>query len=211
MIAFQAPRVQSGAMKLNLAVWVLIVTWLTSSFAGQPQAKGRTLEQLDVIPTRVLKRAISPKFYDTLVVSPVEGWVVVRGQLVGTKIAAPRIIRSDMSGQFDSLALQRAGDLTISRTFKADTQNPLTPVLLHLLIYKVADGTLALSFASLDSAGGDQHDYFGCSKLEVLKHNGTWTEIKGPPGLQGKGLMVRAPGLAHNLEAIKKLERIGPK
>ncbi len=67
---------------------------------------------------------------------------------------------------------------------------------------------MALSFVNLDGAGGDQLDYFGCARLAVLKADGKWTEIKGPVGLEGKGFMVREPGIRNNLEAIKALERI---
>lgn len=84
----------------------------------------------------------------------------------------------------------------------------VSPVLLHLLIYNIADGTLALSFANLDSPGDNQLDYFGCAKLAVLKSDATWTEIKGPSTLHNKGIMVRTTGMKNNREAINILERI---
>ena len=67
------------------------------------------------------------------------------------------------------LRLERANELRLLRHYKLDSQIPNSPVLLHLLIYKIADGTMALSFANLASAGDDQLDYFGCSKLKVLQ------------------------------------------
>jgi hypothetical protein len=33
--------------------------------------------------------------------------------------------------------------------------------------------------------------YYGCAKLMVRKSDGTWTEIEGPEGLQGKGWAVK--------------------
>jgi hypothetical protein len=61
----------------------------------------------------------------------------------------------------------------------------------HLLVYQIADGTMALSFAQLDEPGGDQQDYYGCAVLAVKKRDGTWTEIKSVDSLQAKGLTVR--------------------
>ena len=64
---------------------------LTSDVIAAPQpVKGRTIEDINVIPTRVLKRAISPKFFETLRISPIDGHVVVRAQLVGTKLFGAR-------------------------------------------------------------------------------------------------------------------------
>jgi len=61
----------------------------------------------------------------------------------------------------------------------------------HLLVYKIADGTMALSFANLDEPGGDQQQYCGSAVLAVLKSDGRWTEIDSVPTLQGKGIAVQ--------------------
>jgi hypothetical protein len=79
---------------------------------------------------------------------------------------------------------------------------------LHVLIYQVADGTMALSFAHLDGAGGDQMKYYGCARLAVLKSDGKWTEIKGPESLEGKGWAVRGSGLENNLDVTLKMEKL---
>lgn len=176
--------------------------------AASKSVKGRTIEEIQVIPTRVLERAISPKFFKTLLISPIQGQILVRAHLVNTKLFGAHVVKSDLGGAYDALALERASEVKILRHYKLDSQNPMTPVLLHLLIYKIADGTMALSFANLDGAGDDQLDYFGCAKLAVLNDDGRWTEIKGPPGLQDKGIMVRATGLKNNREAIYILDRI---
>ena len=67
---------------------------------------------------------------------------------------------------------------------------------------------MALSFAHLDEPGGNQSQYFGCSRLEVLKADGTWTNIPGPPGLEGQGWAIRGPGLRNNIAATLKMENI---
>jgi hypothetical protein len=75
---------------------------------------------------------------------------------------------------------------------------------LHLLIYQIADGTMALSFPQFTEPGGDQMEYFGCARLAVLKKDGKWTEIKGPETLHGKGWAVRQ-GLKNKMITVLKL------
>ena len=193
---------------LILLILLVLISFLGSSRAADPPSQGRTIGDLNVIPPRVLKRSISPKFFKTLLISPVKGWVIVRGNLAGTRISGARIVRSELDGKFDALALKLAKEVDIAGNFSLGNPRTGGSVLMHLLIYQIADGTMALSFPHLDGPGGDQQQYFGCARLAVLKADGTWTEIKGPPGLQDKGWAVRTPGLENNIKAILRLERI---
>ena len=195
-------------LTLRLLILLVLVSFLGSSLAADSPVSGRRLADLNVIPTRVLQRSISPKFFKTLLISPVKGWIIVRANLADTRLSGARVIRSELNGDFDALALKYAQDVRIAGYYSIDRPNLGGSVLMHLLIYQIADGTMALSFAHLDEPGGDQAEYFGCARLAVLKADGKWTEIKGPPGLEGKGWAVRAPGLRNNLAATLKLERI---
>ena len=188
-----------------LTAFLIAASFSIGNAAPNQPAKGRLLSDLQVIPTRVLKRSISPKFYKSLTISPVDGWVMVRANLSGTRLSGARVIRSDLGGAFDALALQRAKEVLISANYTTDRPNLGSSILLHLLIYKIADGTMALSFAHLDEPGGDQADYYGCARLAVLKADGNWTEIKGPESLEGKGWVIRR-GIKQNLEATLKME-----
>jgi hypothetical protein len=189
-------------------ILLLLVLFVGDNLAADPPAQNRKLGDLNVIPTRVLRRSISPKFFKTLLVSPVQGWITVRGNLAGTRISGARVIRSELGGAYDALALKLASEVLIAGNYSIDRPNMASSILMHLLIYQIADGTMALSFAHLDEPGGDQAQYFGCARLAVLKADGKWTEIKGPPGLEGQGWSVRAPGHRNNLAATLKLERI---
>ncbi|MGZ5005036.1 MAG: hypothetical protein ACXV8H_05905, partial [Chthoniobacterales bacterium] len=80
-------------------------------------------------------------------------------------------------------------------------------VLVHLLLYQTADGTLALSFAHLDEPGGEQIQYYGCARLAVLKNDGRWVDIKGPEGMEGKGLAVRQSS-KNDFEAAMRTEQL---
>jgi hypothetical protein len=193
-------------MKPVLISILIFIVSFGSSFASQPPTKGRKLTELNVIPARVLQRSVSPKFYKSLLVSPLEGWIVVRASLAGTRLAGARVIRSELSGLFDPLALQLAKEAQIAGNYTIDRPNTKSSVLLHLLVYEIADATMVLSFAHLDEPGGDQMEYYGCSRLLILKNN-QWSEIKGPERLHGKGWAVRQ-GIKNDFNSALKLERM---
>ena len=172
-----------------LIIAVVSVGLLSSSFAATAPNATRRLGDLNVIPKRVLERTVSPRFFNSLVISPVEGWIVVRANLSGTKLTGARIIRSELGGLYDPLALQLAKEATIAGNYAIERPNLTSSVLLHLLVYKIADGTMVLSFTHFDHPGGDQMQYWGSSRLLTLKAN-KWTEIMGPASL-GKGFTVR--------------------
>jgi len=152
----------------------------------------RTISDIPSLPHRVLQRSISPQFYKSLLKSPLEGLVIVRGQLGRTaRLSGLRIVHSELGGKFDSVALERARNLTISGYYATDKLNPNANVLVNVLIYKIADGTAVLSFAQLDEPGGDQQNYYGNAVLEVLKSDGTWVHIPSIDSLEGKGLALR--------------------
>ena len=54
-----------------LILLVLFAFQVSNLSAAVQASDGRTIGQLNLIPTPVLKRYISPKFYKTLLVSPV--------------------------------------------------------------------------------------------------------------------------------------------
>ena len=188
-------------MKAWLTILILIAFLYPAAGSG-PSSKGRTITELKVIPTAVLQRSISRKFYQSLLKSPVEGWIAVRAQVSGTKLSGMRVTKSDLNGAYDAIALKLASEVRLSGNFTTDRANIPPPVLFHLLIYQIADGTMALSFAHFDEPGGDQMAYYGCAKLMVRKRDGNWTEIEGPEGLQGKGWAVKQ-GPKHNVDALR--------
>jgi hypothetical protein len=192
-------------MKPFLTILIAIVTSLGSIASAAPPKGPRTLKDINVISTRVLQRSISPKFYKSLLISPIEGWVVVRAKISGTRLSGMRVIHSELNGAYDELALKLAREQEIAGSFAVDSPNFGGTVLLHLLIYQIADGTMVLSFPTFDEPGGNQMEYWGCARLAVLKKDGTWTEIEGPPTLHGKGWAVRQ-GMKNKMEAFLKME-----
>ena len=194
-------------MKAWLTI-LLLISFLLAPAIATPNSKRRRITELKVIPTRVLERSVSRKFFKSLLISPVEGWITVRAQVSGTKLAGMRVTKSDLNGAYDPIALKLASEVRLSGNFATDRANIPPPVLFHLLIYQIADGTMALSFAHFDEPGGDQMAYYGCARLMVRKSDGSWAEIEGPEGLQGKGWAVKqnpkTSGDALKLETLSK-------
>lgn len=191
-------------MKPSLSLLTLLigVAFLDASFAAAPTPARRTLRDISAIPTRVLQRSVSPKFYKSLLISPIQGWIVVRASLSGTHLVGMRIAHSELKGLYDPLALELAKEAVIAGNYSIESPNVRSSVLLHLLVYQIADGTMVLSFVHLDEPGGDQMDYYGCARLLVLKGD-KWTEIKGPDTLQGKGWAVRQSGFKSDIAALR--------
>jgi hypothetical protein len=189
---------------MSLVVAFIAAVLLNTSFAASGPPKGRTLTDLNAISTRVLQRSISPKFYKSLLISPIQGWIVVRANISGTRLSGMRVIHSELDGVYDQLALKLANEARIAGYYSIERRFGGS-VLLHLLIYQIADGTMALSFPTFEEPGGDQMEYWGCARLSVLKRDGQWTEIEGPASLHGKGWGVRQ-GLKNKMRAILKAE-----
>ena len=183
----------------------ILIGFLSSTGAAPAPGPVRTVTDLDVISARALQRSISPKFYKSLLISPVQGWIAVGGNLAGNRLSGLRVVHSELDGRFDALALELAKEIRIAGYYSIERPQFGGPVLLHLLIYQIADGTMVLSFPQFTEPGGDQMEYYGCARLAVLKKEGKWIEIEGPESLQGKGWGVRA-GFKNKMEAFLKNE-----
>ena len=125
-----------------------------------------------------LLRIVSPKFYRSLLITPVKGWIVVRGQLSGGRLSGTRIIHSELGGAYDQLALDLANNLHVVGFARSEIMEATPPVLLHVLVYEIADGRLALSFANLETPGGTQMRNYGSAWMAVEKPNHLWVTIE---------------------------------
>jgi hypothetical protein len=124
-----------------------------------------------------LLRIVSPKFYRSLLISPLQSWVVVRGSLLNDHLSGTRVIRSEMGGEYDRLALELANNLQIVDYTRTDRSGNNRTVLVHLLVYQIADGTMAMSFAHFEEGGGNQLRYSGAAWMAVLKGD-KWVTIE---------------------------------
>ena len=152
---------------LALATWFLVAA---------PSGNARNINDIPAAKEALL-RIVSPKFYRSLLISPLQSWVVVRGTLMNDHLAGARVVQSEMGGEYDQLALELANNLQIVDYTRSDQSSTNRTVSVHLLVYQIADGTMAMSFAHFDNAGGNQLRYSGAAWMAVQKGN-TWVTIE---------------------------------
>jgi hypothetical protein len=155
-----------------------------------------------------LSRMVSPKFYRSLQISPIRGWIVVRGQLASGRVSGANVIHSELEGAYDQLALDLANNLNVIGFARRENLGPTPPILLHVLIYEIADARLAVSFAHLDGPGGSQMRYYGAAWMAVQKPNHLWETIEPPSLAPGEKRGPRTYTLAmENPQAKTNLPR----
>lgn len=189
-------------------LFLLLVSFSILSAASAVD-KIRTVADIPGLSLPVLQRTLSATIYEHIAVSPVEGWISVRGQLSGGHIFGARIIHSELNGTYDKYALQLARDWRMNGHFGLDKLTPTTPVVFNVLIFEIADGTMALSLPYFDEPGGTQFEYYGAANLAVQQMDGKWKDLELGAGRLGKTWSVRA-GLANNFELQMKLQQISP-
>lgn len=162
------------------AIAVLLVSffWSNPTNASPTASQARLLDDIPAARDSLL-RIVSPRFYRSLLISPIEGWIVVRGQLSGgTHMFGPTVVHSELGGVYDQLALDLAKNLVVIGYPHVELADPNPRILLHVLFYKIKDGRLALSFAHFDTPGGSQMRYYGCAWMAVEKPNHLWETIE---------------------------------
>ena len=162
---------------MKRALLAVSVSFLVCALNVYGEAPPRRFTDIPGAPES-LRRIVNPKFYKSLLISPLKGWIVVRGQLVGGRLSGVRVIHSELGGAYDQLALDLGNNLRVLGFARSEFTQSTPPVLVHVLIYEIADGRLALSFAHLETPGGSQMRNYGCAWMAVEKPNHLWVTIE---------------------------------
>jgi hypothetical protein len=171
-----------------LALMALFVLSGAASFAARPPAPAKTIKDLSgEIPLAFLQRSVGPKFYRSLLVSALHDSNVVRAQLAGARLSNANIIRRAANPAYDSLALRSANELTLVPKHRSASVRQGDSALVHHLIYQIADGEMAISFAYPEVPVGQQSTNIGTVRLSVKTRNGSWTEIKESGSVRERG------------------------
>jgi hypothetical protein len=166
-------RVFLGTLSL-----VMLGGFAPTAFAAPADARRKTIKDLSsTIPLELFQRSVGPKFYRSLLASPLEDWSVVRAHVTGTRLARPRVIRPAANPVYNSLALKFATGMTLVANKRSKGVRQDDSALMHLLIYKIADGVMAVSFAYPEVPADQQMKDAGQIRLSVKTNEGPWTEI----------------------------------
>lgn len=151
--------------------------------ASPPSAKGqtikvkvnpRTFKSRPNFPVATLKKSLSPKLYQSLSVSDLTAWIVAQVPPHG---GDPKIIHSEAGGEFDKLALSMANGWRVVGYNTTESRVRAPSLNVHLLIYRIADGIMAVNFSHNDEAfyAGSQYSdvWVGVCK------EGKWTRVGG--------------------------------
>jgi hypothetical protein len=158
-------------MRLRLTVICSVLLAASTVFCS-----GRTIN--DIPEAReTLRRTVSAPLYRELSISPVTAWILVQGELVKDHVVNPKVVHSELDGKYDSMALELAKNMRMLNYTAAGRSSDLRNLLLHLLIYQIADGKMALSFAHLSGTGASQLAYSGTAWMAV-QTTGPWKTVE---------------------------------
>ena len=142
----------------------------------QPAQGGKIRTFLDCpgLPREALRRGVSAKFYKSLKVSPLDAWIVVRAPLTQSHSGRARVVRSDAGGAYDSVALALANSIHVTGLNYTESRVQISEIEVHLLIYKIADGIMAVGFSQVDDPKYAGYQQYGRAMIGFLQ-NGKWT------------------------------------
>ena len=167
-------------VRIALIAMLLLLGGVTPDYAAQVAGNVRTIKNLPGLPREALRNSVSKKFYRSLEISPVEAWIIARAPLANSSAANAKVIRSDANGVYDELAVKLANDLKVSGLDYTESRIPLSHADVHLLVYKIADGTMVVSFWHIDDARYAGYRQLTSAYIGVVKKDGTWVVIEPP-------------------------------
>jgi hypothetical protein len=168
-------RVFLGVLSL-----VMLDSFAPTALAAPADARRKTIRDLsEMLPLGVLERSVGPKFYRSLLASPLDDWSVIRAQVSSARLWRPLVIRPAANPAYNALALKYASGLTLVTNERSKGFRQGDSALMHLLIYRIADGLMAVSFAHPEAAADRRMKNVGSIRLSVKTKEGPWTEIKG--------------------------------
>ena len=118
----------------------------------------RTMADLPGVPLAGLRTYLPQEAYDKLIHAPIKAWIVVRGQIYGTKIAGARVTHSEGNHVYDKACLVMAGQMDVYTDMTASRIAPA--VLVNVFIFQLPNGNEdALGYAQDDSLGASNFIY----------------------------------------------------
>lgn len=157
----------------------ILLSFLLAVHAMAEDSPTRTIQNMRGLPIAPLRQMVKPHFFKSLLISPVEGWIMVRGHIVNHQFAGARIAHSELNGKYDTLALEMVKNVELRSGWEPPTGTHISSrrVRFDVLIYKIRDGRMAIGFAQSDEADGALGYYYGPAFM-ATEQDGKWTWVK---------------------------------
>ena len=174
----------SAIIMRHLLAFLVIAIAVQSSAAPQP-ASSRTVQNLPNFPLQALRSGVGRKLYSSLAISPVSAWLTARATVVNSHSMGAQIIHSEGNGVYDKMLLEMANGYTVTGQNTIETRLAKDTLNVHLLVYEIKDGKMAVCFSHNDDARYNGVGQIGTAWVGILQ-GGKWVTISGTyPGKWG--------------------------
>ena len=175
-------------MRHLLAIIVIATAVQSTSIAAPQPASARTILNLPNFPLQALRSGVGRKLYSSLAISPVSAWLTARAPVVGNHSMGATITHSEGNGVYDKMLLDMANNYSVSGLNTIESRLARDTLNVHLLIYEVKDGKMAVCFAQNDDPRYQGLGQVGTAWVGVLQGE-KWVTISGtyPKKWRGRG------------------------
>jgi len=99
---------------------------------------------------------VKPSFFKSLLISPVEAWVTLRGHITDYRFTGVPVVHSELGSKYDALALEMVKYIKLPSGWEQQTGTHVSSkrVRFDVLVYTIKDGKMAIGFPQLDEAEG---------------------------------------------------------
>ena len=116
--------------------------------------------------------------YGSLAISPVSAWLTARAAVVNGHSTGATITHSEGDGVYDKMLLEMANSYSVTGANTTESRLAHDYLNVHLLIYDVKDGKMAICFSHNDDPRYNGRAQIGTAWVGVLQ-GGKWVTISG--------------------------------
>ena len=156
----------------------LVIATAVSIFAAASPASARTIQEIPNFPLQALRSGVGRKLYSSLAISPVSAWVSARAAVVNGHTMGAQITHSEANGVYDKALLAMANDYTVMGGNTTESRLQKDSLNVHLLIYDIKDGKMAIVFSHNDDPRYNGVGQVGTAWVGIF-NGGKWVTISG--------------------------------
>ena len=156
----------------------LVIATGVQILAAAPAASARTVQQIPNFPLQALRSGVGRKLYASLAISPVSAWVMARAAVVNGHTMGAQIVHSEGNGVYDKVLVAMANDYTVTGANSTESRLQKDTLNVHLLLYDLKDGKMAIVFSHNDDARYNGRAQLGTAWVGILQGE-KWVTISG--------------------------------